>query len=191
MPAVIAETGRLLIRTLDDSDFEIVCELFKEWKSYSTAKNDKDFQKLLLTSQWKEVKRETTFNGLIFLKGTNQFCGRVCMQHTDEPVPELGIDILSKYQNHGIGPEAIIAFANTYCIEHHIQQVNVRIRNDNEHSIHVFEKLGVKYDGFFPYYPAEVLETIKRELPGKDISRLEEFTVQSYHFDVPIGKQFG
>ena len=70
--------------------------------------------------------------------------------------------------------------------QRHIPQVKVRIRQENEHSIHVFEKLGAKYDGIFPYYSPEILETIRRNLPGQDLSELEKPTVHVYHFNIPI-----
>ena len=185
MPTVIAETERLFIRTMDETGCKIVCELFKERESYKKAK-DRSFQKVLLTCLWNDAKQETTYNGLIFLRDTHQFCGRVCVQHTDRAVPELGIDILRGYQNRGIGPEAVKAFVDSYCVEQHVPRVDIRIQKDNRHCIHVFEKLGAKYDGFFPFYSPEVLDAIKKQHPGEDISELEEPTIHFYHFDIPI-----
>ena len=178
MSVVIAETRRLLIRTMDVSDFDVVSELFRDGRYYSSMKDDEEFQRMFLKVSWREMTREMTYNGLIFLKDTGQFCGRVCMQHIEEPVPELGIDVLKRFQNQGIGPEAVVAFVNQYCTERHISQVKVRIQNENEHSIHVFEKLGAKYDGTFSYFSPEVLEVFRRELPGQDISELERPAVQ-------------
>ena len=77
MSVVIAETRRLLIRTMDDSDFDVVSELFREGRYYSSMKDDEEFQRMFLKVSWREITRETTYNGLIFLMDTGQFCGRV------------------------------------------------------------------------------------------------------------------
>ena len=61
---------------------------------------------------WESNLGPNTLTGLVFLRDGGHFCGYVNMQKTDQKIPELGIDLLEKYQNQGYGPETIAPFAN-------------------------------------------------------------------------------
>ena len=113
---------------------------------------------------WKRIIAND-YNGLIFLAENNEFCGRVCMQDVENPIPELGIDILKKHQNNGYGPEAIRAFANWYGEKYGIKLLKVRIFQSNSHSIHVFEKLGARFEGLHSFFPDDVVMFIKERFP--------------------------
>ena len=147
MSEIIAKTERLLIRTTDSADFDLVLPLFYESEFGSRVKNNEKLRELLRATSWEEMTQQATLTGLVFLNSTAEFCGTVSMQKTDRDVPEIGIELLKKHQNCGIGPEAITVFGNWYCCKYHIPKIMVRIRKENTHSIHVFEKLGAEFLG--------------------------------------------
>ena len=180
MSEMIARTKRLMIRTLDETDYETVLPLLKEG---TIASQYADQQVLLEEFAYRVWKRiiANDYNGLIFLVENNEFCGRVCMQDVENPIPELGIDILKKHQNNGYGPEAIRAFANWYGEKHGIKLLKVRIFQSNSHSIHVFEKLGARFEGPHSFFPDDVVMSIKESFP--DLETKAPFT---YYLDLPI-----
>ena len=186
MAETIANTEHLLVRTIDDNDYATVCSLFKEGEIISKYLNDPEFLDMLLKNSWKEITGQNIFNGLIFLAESSDFCGRVCIQNIDDPIPELGIDVLKKYQNKGYGPEAITAFANWYGKKFGIDRLKVRIWKSNSHSAHVFEKLGARYEGQHPYFSKAVLQAIQEKLPEFNPSELEADGPLTYYLDLPI-----
>ena len=83
-------------------------------------------------------------NGVLRLH-TGEFCGRVCIQQTRD-LPELGIALAASFRGQGLGPEAIRAFGDWYGKSRGANRLRVRIRPDNAHSLHVFQKLGALPD---------------------------------------------
>ena len=90
------------------------------------------------------------------------------------------------YQNHGYGPEAIIAFCNWYSATFGLTEVKVRISEENAHSIHVFEKLGAEYDKATSYFSTDALAAMKAKLPDADLSILSQESVRDYLLRLPI-----
>lgn len=193
MPEIIVKTKRLLIRELNENDFDVVVPLIKEGELISKYLDDPEILELFLKKSWKEIRKPDIFNGLIFLLNSNEFCGRICMQNINDSVPEIGIDILNKHKNNGYAPESIAAFANWYGEKHSIKLAKVRIWKNNTHSIHVFEKLGAKFEGQHPYFSDEILEMLreklpdlKKKLPDSDFSKFEANAPLTYYLKLPI-----
>lgn len=183
---IIAVTERLLIREMNDLDEESVNMLNQDdkWKArlFDCLETDDKSTKALRNL----ANSKDTYNCLICLKDNHQFVGKVCMQHTKNAVPELGITIVSEYQNKHFAGEAIIAFCNDYCKKHNLNKVLVQIMEDNSHSIHVFEKLGAEYIKTIPLMPQELLESYKRRLPEKLWYLLYKHKIRVYHLHLPM-----
>lgn len=82
----------------------------------------------------------------IILDKEMNFCGSV--ELNGEPrTPEIGISILEKYRNKGIAKNAIDLLMRLTYDPENIDYYLVRIKIDNTHSIHVFEKMGAVYLG--------------------------------------------
>lgn len=184
----IVETERLVIRKIQEDDRNLICKLYSDSKLFSVWENIKLISETYRNTLWKEITEENIFNGMIFLKDSNDFVGRVCMQFTDSQIPEIGIDISKDYRNRGFGPEAIVAFTNWYANEHKISKIKVRISIENSHSAYVFKKLGAKYLKSTPYFNTKTLDEFQKVLPEKDISDLYKNTVDVYILEPPIGK---
>jgi hypothetical protein len=99
---------------LEETDAENFFQLYKETTSSPYLLEENEYSELYRKTCWTEATTPSTFNAMLFLKDSNDFVGRICMQFIDSPLPELGIDILKIHQNKGFGPEAIIGFCNWF-----------------------------------------------------------------------------
>lgn len=189
MSNTIAETQRIVLRQIEDTDRDFVFQLSKESMMFSALPQDEKYQEMYKQTCWEEVTRPSIFNALIFIKGTGDFVGKICMQFIDDSLPELGIDLLKKYQNCGYGPEAIIAFANWYGQTHGLSRIKVRISKENDHSKHVFEKIGAIYSEDTPSFNPGFVAMMKDLLPDADMSALTLNNVRDYILYLPITKQ--
>ena len=141
------ETKRLYLRQMTEDDFDLMSLIWMERCStlFEKLADGHESQAKFLQNMWETSQDPTTLTYLIFLWDGDRFCSRVNMQKTDEKIPELGIDLLGEYQNHGYGPEVITAFANWYGKSRHISEIKVLITAVNTRSAHVFQKLGAEY----------------------------------------------
>lgn len=186
MSELITTTSRLVIRKIEDGDQDLVYNISREIPALESFQEDCEFLKLYREVCWNETNSPNIYNGMIFLKDSGIFVGKICMQNIDHAVPELGIDIMKAHQNCGYGPEAIIAFCNWYSATYKIYEIKVRIREENTHSIHVFEKLGAKCDKATSYFSKDVQDVIKRQLPDADLSVLSQNSVKDYLLQLPF-----
>ena len=61
----------------------------------------------------------------------------------DMVMPELGIQLLRKYQGQGIGTRIMKLFVNQLKSIMKVESFSVRIRSDNYASQRMFEKMGI------------------------------------------------
>ena len=186
MSDFIATTDRLFIRKIEDSDQDLVYALSQESSLLSSFPKDDEYVDLYRKVCWDETNSPNTYNGMIFIKDSGEFVGKVCMQHIDRELPELGIDIAKVFQNHGYGPEAIIAFCNWYSATYGLRVVKVRISEENAHSMHIFEKLGAEYDKATSYLSEDALNALREKLPDADLSVLSQNSVRDYLLQIPF-----
>lgn len=69
--------------------------------------------------------------------------GRPRVAHTGE----FGVSVLKAYWYYGIGTELIKYLLEWCTASGRIKKVNLRVRTDNEHAIHVYRKLGFVEEG--------------------------------------------
>lgn len=178
------ETKRLHIRQMTDDDFDLMSLVWID-QCPSLFDGSKEIREKILRDMWETTQDPTVLTFLIFLRDSDQFCGRVNMQKTDEAVPELGIDLLGEYQNQGYGPEAITAFANWYGESHHVSEIKVRIMAVNTRSAHVFQKLGAEYlqeDSSF----SATIKSLAETLPERRETIMRDLSVREYILKLPI-----
>ena len=89
--------------------------------------------------------------------------------------------MLEQYRNHGFGPETLKAFISWFKSVYGKPTVTARIMQDNTHSKHVFEKLGVVYIDNETALKKTTINRIKEIMPESDISELEIRNVLVYH----------
>lgn len=178
------ETDRLYIRQMTEEDRNLLSLIWKE-RCPTLFDLSKENQDKLLDDLWETTQDSTLLTGVIFLRDGGQFCGRVNMQKIDQDIPEIGIDILKAYQNQGYGPEAIAAFVNWYGENHCISEIKVHIFAENNHSTHVFEKLGAVYVQDDPSFLKTAM-SLAESLPEKRESIMRDLKVREYSLQLPI-----
>ncbi|MEY8233881.1 GNAT family N-acetyltransferase [Oscillospiraceae bacterium 50-16] len=179
------ETERLYIRELAEGDFDLMTSVWRE-RFPPLLIEDKAESGSFLQDLWEDNRTSDILTGLIFLREGNVFCGRVNIQNVEAEIPEVGIDILRDYKNHGYGPEAVTGFVNWYHFSHCVPQVKVRISSENAHSIHVFEKLGAEFvleELMF----SDKIQMIRESLPENEASVFADLKVREYILRLPIG----
>ena len=181
------ETKRLYIRQMTEDDFERISRIWTERcpTLFEMFDGGEELQEKFLRGMWETTQDPTILTYMIFLRDGDRFCGRVNMQKIDEEIPELGIDLLGKYQNQGYGPEAIAAFVNWYGENNHISEVKVRITAANARSTHVFQRLGAQYMREDPSFFASA-KKLAEELPEKREAIMRDLSVREYILKLPI-----
>ncbi len=186
MSNIISTTERLIIREIEEGDRENALRLLKESSMQWHASMSEEFNAVYNEACWKEINSPETFNGMIFLRESGEFVGKICMQSVDKPLPELGIDIIKAHQNHGYAPEAIVAFCNWYSEKYGLKEVKVRVKKENTHSIHIFEKLGAEYLRPTSLVSENFLDKVKQMLPDADLTDLTQDSVREYILRLPV-----
>lgn len=175
------ETKRLYIRQMTEDDFERISRIWTERcpTLFEMFDGGEELQEKFLRGMWETTQDPTILTYMLFLRDGDRFCGRVNMQKIDEEIPELGIDLLGKYQNQGYGPEAIAAFANWYGKSCHISEIKVRITAANVRSTHVFQKMGAEYIQDDPSF-LKAAENLAKDLPEKRETIMGDLCVREY-----------
>lgn len=178
---IILETEHLVLAELTERDKENAISLYYQVHSLASrfAELDDSFAATMYEALWQEMTRDTLNWAICDRSGT--FLGRICMQHMNEPAPELGIELFEKYRNKGYGPEAITALVPWFKRAYGIQRMKIRIDPENEHSLHIFKKLGAVSTGEETYMPQRYIEALHEVLPEADTSDLESITVLAFY----------
>lgn len=127
---------------------------------------------------WEDLLEEDHLTCSILQKETGVFCGFCQLQWIFTPTPELGIDLLPKYQKQGLAAEVLPAFLSQAKKLLPIEFFYSKIKKNNLPSQHLAEKIGgvcVGTKSLLPSnFPAELAAFAEKEFP--DLFYLE------YHF---------
>ena len=107
------------------------------------------------------------------------FIGWITLQKDPDGNPDIGISLIQKYRNQGIGPEAVALFVNRLNELYGIDRVYARITEHNIQSQKAFEKLGAVLDRREPDYR---MKKVVDELPGEQPIH----DLYYYHIDLPV-----
>lgn len=92
---------------------------------------------------WNEILHDDNQLYLKILdKQTGEFLGEISLINLENDSPELGIHILRKYRNRGIGTKAVRCFIENVKSIKSLQYLSIRICSDNFVSQRLFEHLG-------------------------------------------------
>ncbi len=136
------ETDRLLIRSIEEDDFNDYAQLAKEHKFfrrfYVTSEEETK------NSYWRMVRSSGDEYFSMFLKITGEFCGSMYLKKPDRKRHWFGIDILSKFQNQNICQEAVGAILKWVKEDREWDYLNLEVGAENAHAKHVFENMGAE-----------------------------------------------
>ena len=104
--------------------------------------------------------------------------GDVVLTQLNSKTPELGIQLLRKYQGQGIGTQVIKLFINQLKDVLQIEYFLIRICSDNEISQRMFEKIGAVKIGEEGKEYADLMHKIMKDM-GRE--KFEEITGEEFH----------
>ena len=78
----------------------------------------------------------------IYEDNNGQFCGCIELQNHNSSTPELGLNLVESKRNQGIAAKVVKLLVQKSCFERNIDFFLIRIKSNNLHSKHVFEKMG-------------------------------------------------
>lgn len=71
-----------------------------------------------------------------------EYCGCIEFQNCRSKTPEIGLTLLKSKRNQGIAAKVVKLLVQKACSEQEIEYFEVKIKAENYHSRHVFEKMG-------------------------------------------------
>ena len=130
--------------------------------------------------QWEQRSEENAIYVSVILKTTKKYVGNIVLRELESTTPEVGIDIVEKYQRQGIAYDTLQLFLRRIKNICRIKYFLVRIYSDNEPSKKLFQKLGAVKIGNEPseyqvfldqmkeWMTEEKYEEIRRENPDME-----------------------
>lgn len=84
------------------------------------------------------------------------YCGCIELQNCRNKTPEIGLTLLESKRNQGIAAKVVKLLVQKACSEQEIEYFEVKIKAENSHCRHVFEKLGAEKIGEDEYALAKL-----------------------------------
>lgn len=97
---------------------------------------------------WEEFVSENAANYCIYINDTKEFIGYCGIKDLTREIPELAIELLSKYRNHGYGFLALSLLMDQFSVITGEKIFRTRVEVDNYASQSLHRKLGAVPNGF-------------------------------------------
>lgn len=140
---IYASDGKYMLFQISDDDRDSYVELHRQLNGESTLflnPHCKD----MMWEQVVDVNEDIVYS---IYDNNGEYCGSIELQNYDSATPEIGIDLLENKRNKGIASEVVRLFAKRVYEERQVEYFLIRISSKNQHSRHVFEKMGVIFIG--------------------------------------------
>lgn len=136
---IFAEDDKYLLSRYETTEQDLFLKAWNETFDNTSLINDVQFKR----NSWEDVVSDTNKLQLkIIDKLTQEYVGEVVLMKLDAEMPEIGIQLLKKYHNQGIGTRVVNLFVNQLKSIMQAEFFTVRIRSDNYISQRMFEKMG-------------------------------------------------
>ena len=136
---VFAEDEKYVLSRYEVSEQDLYLKAWNEIFESTPVSYDENFKQ----KSWDDVLSDTTKLQLkIIDKLTQEYVGEVTLMKLDTETPELGIQLLRKYQSQGIGTQVMNLFVDKLKSVLRVEFFSVRIFSDNHVSPKMFEKMG-------------------------------------------------
>lgn len=165
---VYVSDDRYLLCRLVEDDKEDYISLLKEANTSTDLYDSEENCNIM----WK-IAIETGWEFSIFHKN-GDYCGNIMLKYPKSEHPEIGIDIVGRYRNHGIAPRAIRMFARKTYEERPVEYYVLRVSSKNLHSKHVIEKLGAVLDDSEDLFLKRVVSAFKDVLGEEAYQKARE-----------------
>ena len=161
---VFAEDDKYMLSRYEKTDRDLYMQVWKESFEGTSVYEDEDFKQKL----WKEVLSNSNKLQLkIINKKSKIYVGEIMLMNLVSDTPEIGIQILRKYQGQGIGTRVTKLFVDGLREVLDVEYYRVRIRSDNYISQKMFEKMGAVKIGTEGKEYAELMNKIMKQI-GRD-----------------------
>ena len=123
---------------MTDADIENYEEL-----QHSISGEDSEY---LTTEQknkvWDEALKGDVDHYFSIFDEHGDYCGCIELQNCRSKTPEIGLTLSESKRNQGIAAKVVKLLVQKACSEQEIEYFEVKIKAENSHSRHVFEKMG-------------------------------------------------
>lgn len=163
---LFVQNDKYILRALTEDDKENYLKLYRENSiiaKVSSEMSDVDYDEFV-EFVWEKIPEDDSIIVSVFLKDGNLYVGSITIQHPFSDIPEIGIDVLRRYQRQGIAYETIPMFAKRILELKNIEYFLVRIYSDNIASTELFVKLGALRIGHESSELGAVLAQMKEKL---------------------------
>ena len=123
--------------------------------------------------QWEQRSEEDAIYISVILKATKQYVGNIVLRELESTTPEVGIDIVEKYQRQGIAYDTLQLFLRRIKNISRIEYFLVRIYSDNEPSRKLFQKLGAVKIGNEPSEYQVFLDQMKERMTEEEYEEIK------------------
>lgn len=161
---VFVKDEKYILSRYEIEEQNLFLKTWKETFENSIVLEDEKFKK----KSWEEVWSDTTKLHLKIVDNLlHEYIGEVVILQLDSRMPELGIQLLRKYQGQGIGTRIMKLLVNQLKFIMGVESFLIRIRSDNYVSQHMFKGMGAVKIGEEGKEYTELMQKIKNEM-GKD-----------------------
>ena len=112
-----------LQRQINDDDFDC----------YTPEQKDK---------MWDKIMKDEVDRYFSIFNEYGEYCGCIDFMNCQTATPEIGLTLLESKRNQGIAAKVVKLLVQKACSEQEIEYFEVKIKAENSHSRHVFEKMG-------------------------------------------------
>lgn len=183
---VFAENETYKIRRLKDSDRTSLFSLLRETSPIGQVFEIEGVEDLY----WEMINASDSSITYAVIRQTDQsFLGQIVLKsHPEDDAIEAGLDIMQKFQNHGIGSEVLKLVIGTLQKRFPETGIIAKAYSDNERSIHLIRILGSVKVAEEPgeYDAATAIQELLQQIPGMeadtDPEQLKQKRIEVYEF---------
>lgn len=146
---VLAENEQYLLRKQLSEDKEVYYNLFSEISIIKGRMEENMFRKYF-EKIWFEEQNEDAIRVSIILREDGAYVGNITLRELNSKTPELGCDVVRRYQRQGVAYDALRLFMRQVSSISKIDYFLARIYSNNEPSLGLFQKLGATFIGKEP-----------------------------------------
>ncbi len=141
--ALLAENNNILLKAVSEDQKDYMLSVSYECSFIKHEFENETYRKYL----WEEFIRENVANYCIYTKDTNDFVGYCGIKDITREIPELAIELLSKYRQHGYGFQALSMLMDEFSriTGEHVFRSRVEVDNYASQALH--RKLGAVPNG--------------------------------------------
>lgn len=119
---------------------------------------------------WDKIIKDEVDRYFSIYNEYGEYCGCIDFMNCQSATPEIGLTLLKCKRNQGIAAKVVKLLVQKACSEQEIEYFEVKIKAENSHSRHVFEKMGAVKIGEEEY----ALTKLRRLLNDRELELVRE-----------------